>query len=212
MSYNVAKAYSIEDLRLFAKRRLPRAIFDFFDGGAEDEVTLRDNEAAYKRMRLVPKVLTDVSTIDTSTLILGRHSVDTVEYRHRIDRTDRKRNTWEALVSLLDGGVRRGSDIFKALAMGAKGIMLGRATLYGAVAAGEAGASRALAILKNELIRTMQLCGVRSTGETDASVIFGGSYFPAYAGQNVGTATPREEESFNEDRRTLRRGSIGNFV
>ena len=61
--------------------------------------------------------------------------------------------------------MRRGSDIFKAMAMGADGVMLGRATLYGASAAGEPGASRALAILKDELIRTMQLCGARSVAE-----------------------------------------------
>ena len=44
-----------------AQRRLPRAIFDFFDGGAEDETTLRDNRAAFERVRLLPKVLVDVS-------------------------------------------------------------------------------------------------------------------------------------------------------
>ena len=406
MSYNAARAYSIEDLRLSAKRRLPRAIFDFFDGGAEDELTLRDNEAAYKRMRLVPRVLTDVSTIDTGTLILGRRAelpmviaptgavgfgwrggdiaiaraavaagipytlsstatasieqianaasgrlwfqayilrnkpflealieraraadyealVITVDLpvggkRERDFRNDfsvpfrfTPRNmldfarrpgwlwdiirygmpvmenlvgleaqatsstaiassvgrnydpcfNWESLQKirdswprklivkgilgpedavrvaamgcdavvvsnhggrqldgavatldalpgvvqaindripvLLDGGVRRGSDIFKALAMGAKGVMLGRATLYGATAAGEAGASRALAILKDELVRTMQLCGVRSTGDTDASVIFESGFFPAYLGQNVRTAIPRENASFS---------------
>ena len=48
---------SIEDLRQVARRRLPRAIFDFFDGGAEDEVTLRENRAAFERVRLLPKVL-----------------------------------------------------------------------------------------------------------------------------------------------------------
>lgn len=382
MSHNIFKAYSIEDLRLSAKRRLPRAIFDFFDGGAEDEVTLRDNEAAYKRMRLVPKVLTDVSTIDTSTLILGKraelpmaiaptgavgfgrrggdiaiaraavaagipytlsstgtasieqiadaapgrlwfqsyilrnkpflqalierarvanyealvitvdmpiggkrerdfHNDFSVPFRFTpknvldfarrpgwlwdiirygmpvmenlvgldtqatnataiassVGRNNDPSFNWESLQKirdswprklivkgilgpedavrvaamgcdavvvsnhggrqldgavascdalpgvvkaingripvLLDGGVRRGSDIFKALAMGAEGVMLGRATLYGVAAAGEAGASRALAILKDELIRTMQLCGVCSTGEIDASVLFG---------------------------------------
>ena len=50
--------------------------------------------------------------------------------------------------------------------------MLGRATLYGASAAGEAGASRAIAILKDELTRTMQLCGVRQLGEVDSSLVF----------------------------------------
>ena len=66
---------------------------------------------------------------------------------------------------LVDGGVRRGVDIVKALALGAEGVMLGRATLYGACAAGEAGAARALEILRDELVRSMQLSGVRSVGE-----------------------------------------------
>jgi len=378
---NVSKAYSIEDLRRAAQRRLPQAIFDFFDGGAEDEITLRDNRAAYQRVRLMPKVLTDVSTIDASTSLVGQRSelpmaiaptgavgfgwrggdiaiaraavaagipytlsstatasieqianaapgrlwfqayilrnkpflqglidraqaadyealVITVDLpvggkRERDFRNDFSvpfrftpknlldfarhpgwlsdivrfgmpvmenligletqatsataiassvgRNydpsfNWESLQKirdgwprklivkgilspedalrvaamgcdavvvsnhggrqldsavatfdalpgvikavngripvLLDGGVRRGSDIFKALAMGAQGVMLGRATLYGASAAGEPGASRALTILKDELIRTMQLCGVRSTREANLSVIF----------------------------------------
>ena len=381
MSYNAGKAYSIEDLRRAARRRLPRAVFDFFDGGAEDELTLRDNEAAYKRVRLVPKVLTDVSTVDTSTMLLGhraelplaiaptgavgfgwrggdiaiaraavaagipytlssaatasiekiakaapgrlwfqayilrnkpfldalieraraadyealvitvdlpvggkrerdfhndfsvpfrftprnmldfarhpgwlsdiiRHGMPVMEnmvgletkttsataIASSVGRSYDPAFNWEGLQKirdnwprklivkgilgpddavrvatmgcdavvvsnhggrqldgavatfdalpgvvqavngripvLLDGGVRRGSDIFKALAMGADGVMIGRATLYGASAAGEAGASRALAILKDELIRTMQLCGVRSTLDANASVVF----------------------------------------
>ena len=381
MSPNLAKAYSIEDLRLSAKRRLPQAIFDFFDGGAEDEVTLRDNEAAYKRIQLLPRVLTDVSEIDTSTVILGKpaalpmaiaptgavgfgwHGGDiaiaraaaaagipytlsstatasieqiakaapgrlwfqayilrnkpflealieraraadyealviTVDLpvggkRERDFRNDfsvpfrfTPRNlldfvrhprwlsdiirlgmpvmenlvgletkatnsnaiassvgrnydpsfNWDALQKirdswprkliikgilasedavrvatmgcdavvvsnhggrqldgavatidalpgviqavngripvLVDGGVRRGSDIFKALAMGAEGVMLGRATLFGVAAAGEAGASRSIAILKDEFIRTMQLCGTRSTNAVNSSVLW----------------------------------------
>jgi (S)-mandelate dehydrogenase len=66
---------------------------------------------------------------------------------------------------LLDGGIRRGSDIVKALARGAEAVMIGRATFYGVCAAGEAGARRALDILSDELVRTMQLCGARSIGE-----------------------------------------------
>ncbi len=63
---------NIEDLRLIAKRRLPRAIFDFFDGGAEDEVTLRDNCAAFQRVRLLPKVLVNVAQVDMRASIFGR--------------------------------------------------------------------------------------------------------------------------------------------
>ena len=66
---------------------------------------------------------------------------------------------------LLDGGIRRGSDIFKALARGAEAVMIGRATYYGVCADGEAGARRALEILSDELVRTMQLCGTRSIAD-----------------------------------------------
>lgn len=71
---NLARAVNIEDLRVLAKRRLPRAIFDFFDGGAEDEVTLRENRAAFERVRLLPRVLVDVSKVDTVIDLLGKRS------------------------------------------------------------------------------------------------------------------------------------------
>jgi (S)-mandelate dehydrogenase len=71
---NLAEAVSIEDLRRLAQRRLPRAIFDFFDGGAEDEVTLRENRAAFERVRLLPKVLVNVANVDTRTSIFGKES------------------------------------------------------------------------------------------------------------------------------------------
>lgn len=381
MTRSISKAYSIEDLRQSAKRRLPRAVFDFFDGGAEDELTLQDNMAAYKRLRLMPSVLTDVSSVDTSTVILGQRAalpmaiaptgavgfgwrggdiaiaraavaagipytlsstatasieqiakaapgrlwfqayilrnkpflealiqralaadyealvitvdlpvggkrerdfrndfsvpfkftvkniIDFMQHpswlasivRHGMpvmenlvgldaqattstaiassvgrnydasfnwDALQKIRDNWprklivkgvlsprdalrvanmgcDALVVsnhggrqldgavatfdalpqvvdavrgqipvLLDGGIRRGADIFKALACGAQGVMLGRATLYGASAAGEPGASRAIAILKDELVRTMQLCGACRADEINSSWLF----------------------------------------
>ncbi len=71
MSTRVARTWSIDDLRRLAKRRLPRAVFDFIDGGAETESTLRANRAAFERVRFLPKVLVDVSQVDTATTILG---------------------------------------------------------------------------------------------------------------------------------------------
>jgi (S)-mandelate dehydrogenase len=371
---DLTRAVNIEDLRLIAKRRLPRAIFDFFDGGAEDEVTLRENRAAFERIRLLPRVLVDVSKIETAIDLLGKPSalplaiaptggisagragaelilaraakhwgvpftmatpsafsiehvarevggrlwfqlycVRDVEFRNNLvlrarnsgyeailvtvdlpvsgkrERDPRNgfhtpyspnwRNSrdvlfkpawalemlrhgfpgmanlegyrfstpvgtdivtavgremdagldWEyikrlramwpgklllkgverpddaeraveigcdglvvsnhggrqldgaaatldalpqvsravgsKLTVLLDGGVRRGVDIVKARALGAHAVLTGRATLFGAMAGGEPGAKRALEILSTELVRAMQLCGVRSVAE-----------------------------------------------
>jgi (S)-mandelate dehydrogenase len=369
------KAFNIEELRKQAKRRLPRAVFDFIDGGAEDESTLRENRAAFSRVRLLRKVLVGVAKVDTQTTILGktaklpiaiaptgavgfgwrggdiavakaaadfgipfslstsatasieriaeeapgRHWFQAYFFRDReycfglierarkagydtlmvtadlpvggkrerdfrndfgipfrftprnvldfatrpawaldmllrgapqlenltgmavADKTStrnivssvgrdqdpsldwevikRVRAVWpgkllikgvvlpadaERAVSvgcdgvivsnhggrqldtelasfdalpgvaraiggkasvLLDGGIRRGSDIFKALARGAEAVMIGRATFYGVCAGGEAGARRALEILSDELVRTMQLCGTRSIAD-----------------------------------------------
>jgi len=60
---------------------------------------------------------------------------------------------------LMDGGIRRGSDIVKALALGAKAVLIGRGYAYGMAAAGEAGVTRALEILRADLERTMILLG-----------------------------------------------------
>ena len=377
---NLADAVNIEDLRRLAKRRLPRAIFDFFDGGAEDEVTLRENRAAFERLRLLPKVLVDVSKVSTQTEIFGKaatlplaiaptggisagrfgaelilaraakaygvpftmatpsaftiervaeevggrlwfqlYCVRDLEFRNQLvlraksagyeailvtvdlpvsgkrERDPRNgfhtpyspnwrnskdvifklgwalemlrhglpgmanlagykfstpvgtdivtavgremdagldwsyiqklRELWpgklllkgverpddaeraasigcdglvvsnhggrqldgaaptlEALPAvaaavgnkmtvLLDGGVRRGVDVLKARALGAHAVLTGRATLFGAMAGGEPGAQRALEILSSELVRAMQLCGVRSVAEIGAHLL-----------------------------------------
>jgi (S)-mandelate dehydrogenase len=382
---DLSKAVSIEDLRGAAKRRLPRAIFDFFDGGAEDEVTLRENRAAFERVRLLPKVLVNVAQVDTAVtlfdrkanlplaiaptggisagrygaeLILARaakaagipftmatpsafsiervaqevggrlwfqlYCVRDLEFRAKLVRRAKEagyeailvtvdlpvsgkrerdprngfhtpyspnwrnsrdvvlkpawaldmlrnglpgmanlegyrfsapsgtdivtavgremdagldweyirqlRDQWpgklllkgverpddaeraaavgcdgvvvsnhggrqldgaiatlEALPQvakavggritvLLDGGVRRGVDILKARALGAQAVLTGRATLFGAMAGGEAGAQRALEILSSELVRAMQLCGVRSAGEIGPELIANGRF------------------------------------
>jgi (S)-mandelate dehydrogenase len=379
---DLEQAVSIEDLRRMAQRRLPRAIFDFFDGGAEDEVTLRENRAAFERVRLLPKVLVNVAQVDLRTDIFGQESklplaigptggigagrpgadlmlartasafgipytlatpatasieriaqevagarrwfqlyvVRDRDFRHKLvqrawnagyealfvtvdlavsgkrerdprngfvtpyrpnwrnsrdvltrpgwlldimrhglptmanfegykfsstkvtdiatavgremdasfdwEELKRLRERWpgklvlkgverpddaeraltlgcdgvvvsnhggrqldgaapslEALPGvvravgsrmtvLLDGGVRRGADILKARALGAQAVLVGRATLFGVMAGGEAGARRALEILSSELERTMKLCGVRSIEEIGPELLW----------------------------------------
>lgn len=72
---------------------------------------------------------------------------------------------------LLDSGVRRGSDVVKAVALGADGVLAGRAPLYGLAAAGEPGVARALDILKSETVRTMAMLGARDVAEIDSRLI-----------------------------------------
>ena len=66
------KAANVDDLRKLAKRRLPIGVFDYIDGGAEDEITLRKNVEAYKKVSFKPRVLRNMANIDTSASLFGR--------------------------------------------------------------------------------------------------------------------------------------------
>jgi L-lactate dehydrogenase (cytochrome) len=68
----LSRAASVRDLRLIARKRLPRGVFDYIDGGAEDELTLRRNAEAFRRLEFRPRVLRDVGAVDISTTLLGR--------------------------------------------------------------------------------------------------------------------------------------------
>ena len=70
----LAGAASIADLRDIAKRSRPRAVFDYVDGAAETETSLRRSREAFGRVEFVPRVLHDVTQADPSTTLLGRRS------------------------------------------------------------------------------------------------------------------------------------------
>jgi isopentenyl diphosphate isomerase/L-lactate dehydrogenase-like FMN-dependent dehydrogenase len=72
---------------------------------------------------------------------------------------------------LLDGGIRRGSDVVKALCLGARAVLIGRAYAYGLGAAGGPGVARAIEILRLDIIRTLTLLGIESTGALDQSSV-----------------------------------------
>ncbi len=72
---------------------------------------------------------------------------------------------------LMDGGIRRGTDIAKAIAMGARAVLCGRAYAYGLAAAGEAGVERAIQILRTDLDRTLRLLGCASIAALDRSYV-----------------------------------------
>lgn len=72
---------------------------------------------------------------------------------------------------LMDGGIERGSDIIKAIALGAKSVLVGKAYLYGLAAGGEAGVTRTFEILEDEMIRVMQLIGCSSLDDLNSSYV-----------------------------------------
>ena len=73
---------------------------------------------------------------------------------------------------LLDGGVRRGSDVVKAIALGATACLIGRPTLWGLAVAGEAGVAHVLALYRSEIDRVMGLCGVSRVADIDHGLLF----------------------------------------
>jgi L-lactate dehydrogenase (cytochrome) len=72
---------------------------------------------------------------------------------------------------LLDGGIRRGGDVVKAVAIGARAVLIGRAYAYGLAAAGGPGVARAIDILRSDIVRTMQLLGVNAISALDGSSV-----------------------------------------
>ena len=66
------KVFNIEDLRRIAEKKLPKPLFNYIDGGADDETNVRGNTRAFDSVRLVPEYLVDMAKIDTTTKVLGR--------------------------------------------------------------------------------------------------------------------------------------------
>jgi len=93
---------------------------------------------------------------------------------------------------LLDGGVRRGADALKAVCLGARAVLIGRAYAYGLGAAGTPGVARALEILRADVLRTMRLLGVSSVGELDRSLVdVPASWLPSARVDGGGAASVR---------------------
>jgi L-lactate dehydrogenase (cytochrome) len=76
----------------------------------------------------------------------------------------------------MDGGIRSGQDVIRALALGAKGVYIGRPFLYGLGAGGEAGVAKCLDIIRNELDLTMAFCGLRDVNDVDKNILLPGTF------------------------------------
>ncbi|MEO7496310.1 MAG: alpha-hydroxy acid oxidase [Massilia sp.] len=76
----------------------------------------------------------------------------------------------------MDGGVRSGQDVIRAIALGAKGVYIGRPFLYGLGAQGQAGVTKCLEIIRNELDLTMAFCGLRDLQDVDKNILLPGTF------------------------------------
>jgi L-lactate dehydrogenase (cytochrome) len=89
------------------------------------------------------------------------------------------RTVGDRIEVLMDGGVRTGQDVIKALALGAKGVMIGRSYIYGLGAMGQAGVTMSLDIIRKELDTTMALCGLRDIKQVDSNILLQRNPWPA---------------------------------
>ena len=129
-----------------------------------------------------PLIVKGIQTAEDATICL-EHGVDGLVVSNHGGRfLQGTRGTFEALPEvvqavdgqvevLLDGGIRRGEDVLKAMAAGARGVLIGRASRWGLRVAGTRGLETILAILRQELEDAMCLCGVRSIADIDESLI-----------------------------------------
>jgi len=159
----------------------PMALLDVAAALTESVVTWED----FKWLRQVwpgPIVAKGVLTGDDARRAIGVGAAGVVVSNHGGRQLDSVSATLRALPEvlnaadgqievLMDGGIRRGGDIIKALCMGARAVLVGRAYAYGLAAAGAPGVSRALSILLADMERTMKLLGCASVKDLDSSYI-----------------------------------------
>jgi L-lactate dehydrogenase (cytochrome) len=155
-------------------------------GEARDRMfnpTLAMDDLAWLRERWTAKlVVKGVMRVDDAREIASADADGIVVSNHGGRQLDRAATPLEVLPSIVeavgdrlevfvDGGVRSGADVVAAVGLGARAVLVGRAYLYGLMAGGERGVARALSILREDAVRTLQLLGARSVDELDASLV-----------------------------------------
>ena len=130
----------------------------------------------------LPVICKGIMCAEDATKALGYGVKGILVSNHGARQLDGVTSTIEALPEIvaavqgqvdvyLDGGIRRGTDIFKALALGAKAVFIGRPVLYGLTYDGQAGVERVLEILQDEFVRAMRLAGCPAISDITANHI-----------------------------------------
>ncbi|MDR7096933.1 alpha-hydroxy acid oxidase [Hydrogenophaga laconesensis] len=146
-----------------------------------------------------PLVLKGIMDADDARMAVNAGADAVVVSNHGGRQLDGAPSSIEALPSVveavgdrtevwMDGGIRSGQDILRALAMGARGVMVGRAYVYGLGALGEAGVRQSLQLLRKELDLTMAFCGRKSIAEVDRSILYESSVNHDFGARRQGGA------------------------
>ena len=155
---------------------------------AQFDPTLNWNDVEWIKRRWGGKlVLKGIMDAEDARLAVATGADAIIVSNHGGRQLDGAPSTIEALPAIvqavgqqtevwMDGGIRSGQDVLKALAVGARGTLIGRSFLYGLGAAGQAGVMRALELIHKELDTTMAFCGHTDIRTVDASVLWPGSY------------------------------------
>ena len=144
---------SVFDYEAAARAKLPKTAYDYYRSGANDEITLHENHAAYERIKLKPKVLLDTSKRDLSTTVLGQ----TVSMPILVAPTAFHRMAHPE------------GEVATARAAGQAGTIMMLSTL---AVDGEQGAKRVLDILRKDFELTMRLCGCATIADIDKDLLF----------------------------------------
>jgi (S)-mandelate dehydrogenase len=162
---------------------ITRGVGDRADGMRRDSLTW-DDVKTFRKMWPGPLLLKGVNRVDDALQAIN-HGVDGIIVSNHGGRNmdsapatirvlpEIAEAVGEKATVILDSGVRRGSDIVKALALGAKAVLTGRATLYGTAVAGEAGAAKAIQVIRTEMDKTMAYTGCNRTDEISTDIFFG---------------------------------------
>jgi 4-hydroxymandelate oxidase len=160
----------------------PGSSLSHFFAGEHDASLTWDDLAWLRSLSPLPLVLKGVVTGEDAILAVDAGIEGIIVSNHGGRQLDGAPATLDVLPEvvdavqgraevLLDGGVRHGTDVLKALALGARAVLIGRPYLWGLAVEGEAGVRKILTMLREELVLAMQLCGVRRVSDVSRALV-----------------------------------------